>query len=340
MIHNNTTVLHGIALYHPMIEIWSGTVRVQRAEDLKDASDHLPPSALVSDGRKRIIRKEPLRPLLAIRKRVDRLLRTAGFPFMGGIAVPETACAHIEAVLPELEKEFLAAVDSMCQNLGTEYALLEEEYPEWAEMLNKSRLGDVSVRARCRFDVVSHRVAAPDANQSPGAAKRFNKIADAALPTLLEDIGNNAETIYKDTVKGKGRISSKTGAVVKRLVEKLSAFSFLDPRVDPMASALANQLQNLPSTGWLSPMETAMVASVLNTLSDPETLIQQGAAAIQTTIDPQLLLGDDADDDSASHDLFMSLEVTPCVEDQSEPTNAPQALPTDAAVTPQFTASF
>lgn len=303
MIHNNTTVLNGIALYHPMIEIWSGTVRVKRMEDLIDASDKLPPSEIVSDGRKRIVRKDPLRPLLAIRKRVDRLLRTAGFPFMGGIAVPETACANIEAVLPELEAEFLTTVSNMCRDLGSEYELLEQQFPEWAEMLRKSRLSGAEVESRCRFDVVSHRVAAPDASQSASAAKRFHKIADAAFPTLLQDIAGDAEEIYKNSVKGKGRLSAKTAAVVKRLVDKLGAFSFLDPRVDPMAQALSQQLQDLPASGYLSPVETAKVSSVLNTLSDPESLISQGAAAIQATIDAHVFdaVGDDI---PVSDDMF------------------------------------
>lgn len=303
MIHNTTTVLNGIALYHPMIEIWSGTVRVKRMEDLIDASDKLPPSEIVSDGRKRIVRKDPLRPLLAIRKRVDRLLRTAGFPFMGGIAVPETACANIEALLPQLEAEFLTTVSNMCRDLGDEYELLEEQFPEWSEMLRKSRLSGAEVQSRCRFDVVSHRVAAPDATQSASAAKRFHKIADAAFPTLLQDIARDAEEIYEKSVKGKGRLSVKTAAVVKRLVDKLGAFSFLDPRVDPMAQALSQQLQDLPATGFLSPVETAKVSSVLNTLSDPESLISQGAAAIQATVDAHVfeVVGDDL---PVSDDMF------------------------------------
>ena len=303
MIHNNTTVLNGIALYHPMIEIWSGTVRVKRMEDLIDASDKLPPSEIVSDGRKRIVRKDPLRPLLAIRKRVDRLLRTAGFPFMGGIAVPETACANIEALLPQLEAEFLTTVSNMCRDLGDVYELLEEQFPEWSEMLRKSRLSGAEVQSRCRFDVVSHRVAAPDATQSASAAKRFHKIADAAFPTLLQDIARDAEEIYEKSVKGKGRLSVKTAAVVKRLVDKLGAFSFLDPRVDPMAQALSQQLQDFPATGFLSPVETAKVSSVLNTLSDPESLISQGAAAIQATVDAHVfeVVGDDL---PVSDDMF------------------------------------
>jgi len=339
MIHNNTTVLHGIALYHPLIEIWSGTVRVKRLEDLKDASDHLPPSALVSDGRKRIVRKEPLRPLLAIRKRVDRLLRGAGFPFMGGIAVPESACALIESKLPGLEKEFQEAIDDMCHDLTKEYELLEEEFPAWSTMLQKSRLSEVDVRSRCRFDVVSHRVAAPDVTASPSAAKRFNKIVDAALPMLLQDIGNTADSIYEDSVRGKGRVSSKTAAVVKRLVEKLGAFSFLDPRVDPMAIALSNQLQNLPQSGYLTPVETAMLASVLNTLSDPESLIQQGAAAIQTSIDPRIIHFVEETDPAITSDMFAGA-TDPSDNEVDLAVAIPQALPVEAPAMSSFAADF
>lgn len=292
MISKNSTVLEGLALYHPLIEIWSGTVRVKRTDDLKAAEDLLPPSEIVSDGRKRIVRKDPLRPLLAIRKRVDRLVRSHGFPFMGGIAVPESGCADIEAKLPELEKEFQEAVDSLCTDLFDEYEQLEQEHPNWAAMLHKSRLSQSDVRSRCRFDVVSHRVASPDPATSASAARRFHKIADAALPTLLQDVSAAAAKILRDSVRGKSRVASKTAAMVTRLVGKLDTFSFLDPRVDPMSKALNNLMATIPTSGFLDPVQTATIASVLNTLSDPETLIEQGAAAIDNSLDPQSELGD------------------------------------------------
>lgn len=291
MIHNNTAVLNGITLYHPMVEIWSGTVRVKRSEDLKAANDHLPPAELVSDGRKRIVRRDPLRPLLAKRKQLDRLLRSVGFPFMGGVAVPDVKAAMVDSKIAEIETDFNNDRINLCNALADEYDLQEEKYPEWAEMLRSSRLDEASVMSRCRFDVVSHRVAAPDATVCPGAAQRFSKIADAALPTLLKTIAADAENILEESVKGKGRISTKTVNVVRRLVDKLDTFSFLDPRVDPLAQALHTQLGSLPSSGYLSGSETVILRSILTAMADPEDAILQ-AAAIQSTIDP---LSDSAD---------------------------------------------
>lgn len=287
----NNVALTGLVLYHPLIEIWSGTVRLHRDDDLKEAREHLPPSAIVSDGRKRLVRKEALRTLLAVRKRVDRLLHGKGFSFMGGIAVPESRCSEIEAELPKLEQDFNQALDVLCGNLESEYQALRNEYPEWSTMLARSALDEKVVRSRCNFRVVPLRVAPPDSSISDAAANRFNSIAGAALPTLLRDIAGDAEWIHTNSFKGKGRVSAKTAQVVRRLVDKLSAFSFLDPRVGPMSAALHNLMRSMPSTGYLSIPETASVVMVLNSLSDPEGLITYGVASIPTDIADELLAG-------------------------------------------------
>lgn len=332
MIHNKTTLLEGMVLYHPMIEIWSGTVRVLRDQDLKEVSTRLPPADLVSDGRKRIVRKDPLRPLLAVRKRVDRMLHTVGFPFMGGIAVPEGSCVEIEAALPDLERTFNDTVDQLCSNLQAEYLIHREQYPDWADMLKDSELGEAAVRVRCRFDVVSHRVAAPDSNVSATAASRFNKIANAALPSLLDDIARDADEMYKNSFKGKGRVAAKTAAMVIRMVDKLKAFSFLDPRVAPMSEALGKPLCALPSSGHLSPSETAAVCTVLHTLRDPDRLIEQGSAAIRSTID----LTFDASDIQRD-DLFIKQDASVVNQAVPAPILSPASLRSE---TPRYQSTF
>jgi len=283
MISNTTTVLEGLVLYHPMIEIWSGTVRISRSVDLANAESHLPPSELVSDGRKRIVPKDPLKALLTIRKAVERLLKGPGIPMMGGVAVPETMASVIEAELPKLESTFNDAVNELCSGLLVSYQALEDTWPEWAPMLRKSRLKEADVRARCRFDVVALRAAAPDASRSAGAAKRFDRIATAALPKLLEDIAARAEEILEQSFRGKGVVTQRQLTPVRRLVEKLDTFSFLDPRVAPMAGSFVNQLAGLPKAGPLNASHTATVVTVLKTLADPDLMLTHGSSAISTT---------------------------------------------------------
>jgi hypothetical protein len=285
MISNTTTVLEGLVLYHPMIEIWSGTVRIRRKEDLVNAESHLPPAELVSDGRKRIVPKDPLKPLLTVRKAVERLLKGPGIPMMGGVAVPETLASEIEAELPKLETKFNDAVNDLCAGLTASYQKLENAWPEWAPMLRSSRLTEAEVRSRCRFDVVALRAAAPDASHSAGAAKRFDRIATAAFPKLLEDIAARADEILEESFRGKGAVTQRQLAPVRRLVEKLETFSFLDPRVAPMAGSFSNQLAGLPKAGPLNATHTATVVTVLKTLADPDLMLTHGSAAITQPAD-------------------------------------------------------
>lgn len=287
MISTTTTSIDGLVLYHPIIEIWSGTVQIHRDEDLAAATANLPPSALVSDGRKRLVPKDPLRPLLRVRKNVDTLLRRHGFRMMGGIAVPESATGQIEVELPKLQTAFQDSLDELCLNLEDWYQKLEAEYPQWVPMLRKSRLTPQDVRARCRFDVVAIRAAAPNPSIAPQASLRFSRVASAAFPSLLEDMAKRAEEVLKESFYGKSEVTQKQMIPVRRMVEKLESFGFLDPRVAPMADALGKQLQVIPKQGPLDMAQTALVVTVLKTLSDPDLVIQHGVGAISSnTVEP------------------------------------------------------
>lgn len=272
----DTTNIGGLVLYHPIIEIWSGTVKVRRDVDLADASSSLPPPEIISDGRKRLVPTDPLKPLLNVRKGVERLLKGVGFPFMGGVAIPESETSHVEAELPKLQQAFSDALDDLCANLDLWYARLEAQHPQWQGLLRASRLTPSEVRSRCKFDIAAFKAAMPDASASREASQRFGRFAEAAFPDLLKDIAGRAQAMLDTSFSGRVEVTQRQVTPVRNLVAKLDTFGFLDHRVTPMADALAAQLTLIPATGPLDPAQTSMVVSMLKTLSDPEAILANG----------------------------------------------------------------
>lgn len=282
MITNQTTSLNGMVLYYPLIGVWSGTVKVTRETDLASAKANLPPEDLVSDGRKRVIAKEPLAVFLAIRKRVERLLGNLGIRLLGGFAVPVESTAEIEAELPKLEQEFLSARNELIADLDLHYLNWEVMHPGWADFLSRERPKASVVEARCAFHVGCIRAESPDISSSAAAATRFNAIANAALPTLLQETAERAEKLLGEFT-GKVSCTQKSVASVRRLVDKLDAFAFLDQRVRPMVDVMQSQFNRLAKTGPIDALGTTTLLWVLKQLADPETMLQHG----QGTVDAQ-----------------------------------------------------
>lgn len=290
-ITNQTTSLTGMVLYYPLIEVWSGTVKVTRETDLAAAKGDLPPEDLVSDGRKRVIAKDPLAPFLAIRKRVERLLGHLGIRLLGGYAVPVESTSEIEAELPKMEKEFLDARDELVANLGLHYMNWEVAHPSWTDMLKRERPDENVVSARCAFHVGCIRAESPDGSTSAAAATRFTAIANSALPTLLQETADQAEKLLEHFT-GKVSCTQKSVNSVRRLVDKLEAFAFLDQRVRPMVDVMQAQFNRLAKTGPIDALGTTSLLWVLKQLADPETMLQHGQGTVNAKLALPVSIGD------------------------------------------------
>lgn len=322
-------VLSGLVLFNPAIEIWSGTVKVRRNEDLESAKAYLPPSSLVSDGRKRLIATDPLRPMQAVRKAVERLLKQHGIPLMGGYAIPEDIAEDVMKELPKLRKTFEDAVDQLALNLTDWYDRFEQlpEHAEWSELLNRARLTETDVRSRCGFHVAVYQVASPDPATSPLASKSFGDISASAFPKLLEDIADQATLIYEEAFAKASRVQQRSVDRVRKVVDKLETFSFLDPRVGPMADGLQQQIRNLPHQGALTAAETASVVGLLSVLMNPALLLKQGSI---TPSDQEFASTSPVDevleDMDAQVPLLLDLSIVP-VESLEEFTPPPASVP-------------
>jgi hypothetical protein len=325
-ITNQTTSLDGMVLYYPMIEVWSGTVKVSREQDLAAAKANLPPATIVSDGRKRLISQKPLRPFLAVRKCVERLLGSHGIRLLGGYAVPVSATAEIEAQLPELEREFLEARADLVSNLDRHFddwvAEMEEEFPGWGDMLRRNRTDPLTVESRCCFHVGCIRAETPDATTSAGAASRFHAIANSALPTLLQETADRADELLTE-FQGKVSTTQRAVTAVRKLVDKLGTFSFLDQRVRPMVEVLEGQLNLLPKTGPLNANATTMLFWVVRQLADPQAMLDHGEGQVTATMGLPVSIGE-----------FDLLSGVPAAidEDLEETESVPDSTP--AQVTP------
>lgn len=271
--------LQGLVIFTTDLRIWSGGVKLTREEDLSNVKHGLPPTALVTDGRKNLVKPTALAPFHAIRKRLERLLSKRGFRLMltaDGFAVPEAESEETLKEIDALEQEFADLVPAFLKELPQHYEDLIDDFPDWRVVLERGRLTEAKVASRLKFAVGVYKIASPDpGNAGSKLSRQYTHVINGAVPALLHDVAEKAKALLKGPIGSRVCVTQAQHGSVRRLVERLNAFSFLDHRVGPAAEALLGMLNCVPLNGPLSPGNSAVLKIVVESLSDPETVLQE-----------------------------------------------------------------
>lgn len=262
----------------PAIRILTFTVPVNREIDLPEAKGAMPSRRVISDGRKHIAPPHATNGLHAVKKRLERLLSKNLVRFLGGFFGPDFGVATTMDGVPEIQDAWNEALDDLCRNLPALYAEQEVEAgPVWVPMLQRARLSEDEVRARCRFSVGAVSIAKVEDDG-------LGDMAEAAFVAVLQDLATDATRVKRQAFEGKSEVVAASVSPVRALVQKLRSFSFADPRLAPIADAFDAQLTVVPTAGRLNRAQTAIVLQVLSLLEDPEALIAHGASACSVLV--------------------------------------------------------
>lgn len=286
----HTDPLQGLVLITSDLRIWSGGVKLTREEDLSSVRDQLPPTGMVTDGRKNLVKPQALAPFHAIRKRLERLLSRQGFRLMAdAFAVPDTEIDQLIREIDAMEQEFNDLIPDFLVNLPRHYSEQAAEYPEWKEQLKNGELSANDIASRMRFSVGIYKIAPPDPDNAGSKLNRqYTNVVNSAVPALLNDVAGKAKDLLKGPIGKKLVCTQAHHAQVRKLVERLSAFSFLDHRVGPSADALTSMLDCIPLNGPLTAGSTAVLRVVVEQLSDPDGILQElDAGQLELDITPE-----------------------------------------------------
>lgn len=265
------------------IRVWSGTIKITRESDLAAINGQLPPKTIVSDGRKTLVESKHLAGLEGVRKSIERFLKAEGFSYVGcGVAVTGEMAQRFLQELPKFEQQFNDALNDVCQNLDGYYQEMETKAGTWSSILSQSHLTAQQVRGRCQFGMNIFRMAAPDDNPNSAASSQYRDTMAEALPSLLESVAKDASKLLS-ACKGKSRMLQAQLSAIRRLVGKLKAFAFLDPRVGPATSGMQAVLSQMPTTGVLNEVNASMCVAVIDQLTRPQSIIEHGTGVIADT---------------------------------------------------------
>ena len=274
---------------------WSGSARIRRSDLPDSVVAQLPSKKVATDGEWRLVPREPIQCIIRCRDKARGVLMTGGFRFLGGFAVPTTEIERIQRELDAVVDESEKAVNALVDGLDGWYVIQEAESAAFAPALRANRLTAAEVRSRCSlsYDIVN-------VTAAPGAEDVFQRTADKAVPAFLSDLGLEAEKSWRESFAGKSEVGQRALRPLRRLVEKLIHFGFLDPKVEAAGNALASALSDFPTTGNLDATETAMAAAMLMGMTRPDLLLESGDRAIAAFQQPVAADTDEPEEEASA----------------------------------------
>lgn len=279
------TALAGMTCFVPQIEIWGGSVTFDPRPRVSEvARRELPPNELASNGRLFLIpagskrtggNASPLAALTSLRKQVQRRLAKDGFPFLGGMMIPQAKTDTLVSELADLQGTFDQTVERFLQELPALYLQRRAEYPAWAGLLAELQPDPEKVRKAFRFRVNVFAIGEPSTTM---AAEHCRNLASDALPALLADVAQQASEQLRRSFPDDrtAEVTQKAANPVRHLIGKLEAFGFVDPKVGPLVQLLQEQMASVPTAGPLTPAQEQHLVATLVMLANPEHLLAAG----------------------------------------------------------------
>jgi len=243
-----------------------------------------PPAHLVANGRTRYLDTKVMAPLETIRRGAQRDLEAIGVKTPIGYVIPPVKETDALAVLQTRQAEFNLAVATLKMDFDTackEWEEKPENVPYQALIRHRRPTADQTVNF-CGFNFALYRAAPVE---SEAGRSTFANMADATVSAIAVDIAASAEKIA-EIVGGKDRVTQRTVGSVKELIAKLDSFSMFDKRIGPSADALRQIVASLPSNGPLDAANTMILGSMLQSISDPSSLLAIGQRALDQAKQP------------------------------------------------------
>lgn len=253
--------------------LWSGRAKLSR-EDLDIDEDQLPEAALASLGSKRVIDPEALKPLQEIRAQMHRTCLSVGTRFIGGYAIEIGQVSKVARKLNELVAEGDARKATFMRTVDSRINAWRAEHPKWSEILATGAPARDRIGNRIGFGYSAVMVGVPE---DDAVAQSMMGDVSGLGGSMVDEIVKEAAEFVKSSLKvGRNAGSQRTVAPIRRLVDKIGALSFLEPRMAVIGKIGERILGLLPATGKVTSVEFVALARYANLLTDRAQMLRYG----------------------------------------------------------------
>jgi hypothetical protein len=304
------------------IHLWSGRKRLRKEALLAKNPEfqNLPPESLATLGSIKIADPDDLAPFMRDKREAEKVLQVNGLPLLGTVAIPEAKLERVYNKLLDVKSSFDAKRVQLHRDFETRVQEWREkpENEDWAHLINDIPTPEY-VAGRLAFGFHLCRVSAPSRQDGSPINEHYGRQVTGLKGELFADAAREAQLLMERYLTGdngggvarrRERISQKTLGPLRRIAEKLSSFSFLDPTVRPMAEVVEHCLLLLPKDGPIEGVHLVHIWSLARTLANEKAAEEAAAIALQL---------------SSPSDAFEDLlsKATPAVSAPAQPAAAP-----------------
>lgn len=275
------------------IHLWSGRQAIKREHLVaaSGASIHdLPPKDLASMGSVKICDPKRVQIFSRLKNKAINVLEENGLPILGAIGIPADRFDEVDAKLRSIGEEFNKQASILLKDYDTVVTAWRKSWsnqnPGNEHLLN--RIPDAqSVFGKLSFDFHAFAISPPQAVGEGVANKAFAKQITGLKGALLEDARAEASDLMtkylvsseNGVVKPREHITQKTLRPLKRILEKMRSFMFVDPSIGPLADMVEATISALPKEGQVTGAGLMSIWAMAKLLSDPHQTARVAEAA-------------------------------------------------------------
>jgi hypothetical protein len=277
------------------IHLWSGRKRLKKEQLIakNPEFEKLPPASLATLGSIKICDTDDLAPFNAMKREAEKLLVSNGLPLLGTIGIPEGKLDIVFKGLAQIQARFNDKRDAFFNRFDQAIKQWRDQ-PEnsgWDNLIHDIPTPEHAA-GKMSFGFHLCRVSAPSSDEFSDVNRMYANQMTGLKGELFADAAKEAEILITKYLTGKSlsgvvqkreKVTWKTLRPLKRIGEKFSSFSFLDPTCEPMANMIDHVLDLLPAEGPIEGIHLMHIWTLAQALAVP----QKAIALAQMAFDAQ-----------------------------------------------------
>lgn len=270
-MQTDITVLDRLMVVNLDVHIWSASRKLD-PHDL--GNTELPPEELASLGSKKVCNPEELNIFRTLKARAESILKQTGVRFLCGWAIPDEKLVEIDNALAVIRDDFNNAKADFLKRYEQTVNDWIASHPAWGGIIANSVVSEDYVRSKLDFHWQIYRVATPQANE-PLQDHLVNDVQNLG-ETLYDEIAKSATETWKNCYEGKAEVTRKALSPLKSMYDKLIGLTFVEPRVNPIASLINTALKSIPQRGPITGSTLLMLQGLVSMLRMPQEIVKHG----------------------------------------------------------------
>lgn len=311
------------------VHLWSGRKRLKKEQLIAKNKEfeNLPPATLATLGSIKICDTDDLAPFNAMKREAEKLLAINGLPLLGSVGIPEAKLDNVFKGLALIQSKFNDKRDTFFKRFdrAIEDWRNQPENAEWSNLIHDIPSPEQAA-GKMSFGFHLCRVSAPSSDEFSDANQMYAKQMTGLKGELFADAAKEAEILITKYLMGKTvegvvqkreKVTWKTLRPLKRIGEKFTSFSFLDPTCEPMVDMIDHVLGLLPDEGPIEGVHLMHIWTLAQALSNPQKAIAlaQMAFEAESSADAfENLLGVRATAPAFAEPAAIAVEVAPPTE--------------------------